>query len=110
MLAVLPFQLLAIFFLWLLGFRRGGVERGSFAARHQSRNYQGYIPLKSLFSRFQSYSATHHAPVFHFHDFKEREEAPITTVLSWLVSLSAVFILGREWGLWDVRVAANKLM
>ena len=29
MLAVLPFQLLAIFFLWLLGFRRGGVERGA---------------------------------------------------------------------------------
>lgn len=28
-LAALPFQLLAIFFLWLLGFRRGGVERGA---------------------------------------------------------------------------------
>jgi len=29
MLAALPFQLLAIFFLWLLGFRHGGVERGT---------------------------------------------------------------------------------
>ena len=28
MLAALPFQLLAIFFLWLLGFRSEGVERG----------------------------------------------------------------------------------
>lgn len=80
----------------------------SFAAHHQSLNYRGYIPPNTLFSRFQSYGATHHDPVLHF--YEEHEEDPVTTVLSWLASLSAIFILGKEWGLWDVQVAANKLM
>ena len=82
----------------------------SLAAHYQSRNYHGYIPPSSVFSRFQSYGAIRHDPVIHFYDIEEREEDPIATVLSWLASLTAMFILGREWGLWDMQVAANKLM
>ncbi|KAL4073298.1 hypothetical protein V8B97DRAFT_216157 [Scleroderma yunnanense] len=111
MLAALPFQLLAIFFLWLLGFRRAGVERDTFAAHYQSRYYHGYIPPNSLFSRFQSYGATnHHDQVFHFHDLEDPEESPIVTILRLLACLCAMFVLGREWGLWEVQVEAAQLL
>ena len=84
---------------------------GSFAAGYQSRNYQGHISPNSFFSRFQSYGAIHHGnQVFHIHTLEEPEESPIATIISWLAGLSAMFILGREWGLWDVQVASSMVM
>ncbi|KIK05737.1 hypothetical protein K443DRAFT_675012 [Laccaria amethystina LaAM-08-1] len=40
-----------------LGFGSEGVRQGSYAARHQSRVYGGYIPRDSTFSAYQSYGA-----------------------------------------------------
>ncbi|OJA13494.1 hypothetical protein AZE42_08414 [Rhizopogon vesiculosus] len=80
-----PFKVLGRFILYILGFRRRGVDRDSFASYYQSNQYGGYVPRDSAFTRFQSYGAT---------SDDEVESTPELAV-SWLSGTGAVFVLGR---------------
>ncbi|KAJ8595397.1 hypothetical protein M405DRAFT_363568 [Rhizopogon salebrosus TDB-379] len=83
-----------LFILYILGFRRRGVERDSFASRYQSQCYGGYVPRDSMFAEFQSYGATS--------DDNEKDgESTPALAISWLSGIGAVFVLGRTWGWWD---------
>ncbi|OAX42066.1 hypothetical protein K503DRAFT_767140 [Rhizopogon vinicolor AM-OR11-026] len=50
-----PFKVLGRFILYILGFRRRGVDRGT---RLMFHHYGGYVPRDSAFTHFQSYGAT----------------------------------------------------
>ncbi|OAX42069.1 hypothetical protein K503DRAFT_863390 [Rhizopogon vinicolor AM-OR11-026] len=86
-----PFKVLGRFILYILGFRRRGVDRDSFASYYQSNHYGGYVPRDSAFAHFQSYGAT---------SDDEVESIPELAV-SWLSGIGAVFVLGRMWGWWN---------
>ncbi|KAG2054898.1 hypothetical protein BDR06DRAFT_954822 [Suillus hirtellus] len=53
-----PFKLLTRFILYIVGFRRQGVAKGSYASQYQSRRYGGYVPPQSTFSKLQAHGAT----------------------------------------------------
>ncbi|KAG1877417.1 hypothetical protein F4604DRAFT_1680091 [Suillus subluteus] len=92
-----PFKLLTRFILYIFGFRREGVAKGSYAARYQSRRYGGYVPPQSTFSKFQA--ETHGATDDHDEDgdeIKSMFAAPV----SFIASIGLLFVLGREWGWW----------
>ncbi|KIJ09061.1 hypothetical protein PAXINDRAFT_157990 [Paxillus involutus ATCC 200175] len=90
-LLALPFKALGKFVLYLLGFRRGGVERESFASQYQSRYYGGHVPEHSPFAHFQSYGT------------EEDEQAGswFASIISWSSLAGAGYVFGRAWGWWN---------
>ncbi|KAG1844958.1 hypothetical protein DFJ58DRAFT_731038 [Suillus subalutaceus] len=124
-----PFKLLGRFILYIFGFRRYGVAKGtsqsinyrclmtlnanmtdSLASQYQSHIYGGYVPQDSTFARFQSYGAAEYyddlealrsANV----DDDENTNLEVGLILavgvSWLSAIGAVFVLGRTWGWWN---------
>ncbi|KAG1844961.1 hypothetical protein DFJ58DRAFT_514653 [Suillus subalutaceus] len=91
-----PFKLLTRFILYIFGFRREGVAKGSYAARYQSRRYGGYVPPQSTFSKFQA--VTHGAT----DDLEDGDETKSTFAapVSFIAFIGLWFVLGRAWGWW----------
>ncbi|KAG2030919.1 hypothetical protein BDR03DRAFT_973799 [Suillus americanus] len=96
-LIIWPFKLLTRFILYIFGFRREGVAKGSYAARYQSRRYGGYVPPESNFSKFQA--ATHGATDDHDQDGDETKST-LAAAVSFIASIGLFFVLGRAWGWW----------
>ncbi|KIK43488.1 hypothetical protein CY34DRAFT_803744 [Suillus luteus UH-Slu-Lm8-n1] len=88
------FKLLPRFILYIFGFRREGVAKGSYASRYQSRRYGGYVPRESTFSKFQAHGATD--------DYEDGEETEsiFAVLVSLITNIGFMFVLGREWGWW----------
>ncbi|KAG1764399.1 hypothetical protein EV702DRAFT_1154138 [Suillus placidus] len=89
-----PFKLLARFILYILGFRKEGVAKGSIASQYQSRRYGGHVPQQSTFSKFQAHGATD--------DYEDGDEirSMFAVPVSLMMSIGVVFVLGRAWGWW----------
>ncbi|KAG1845012.1 hypothetical protein C8R48DRAFT_837578 [Suillus tomentosus] len=89
-----PFKLLTRFILYIVGFRRQGVAKGSYASRYQSRRYGGYVPSQSAFSKFQAHGATD--------DYEDGDEPQSTFAapVSFMAGIGGWFVLGRAWGWW----------
>ncbi|KAG0698705.1 hypothetical protein DFH29DRAFT_1081692 [Suillus ampliporus] len=88
-----PFKMLGRIVLYILGFRREGVAKDSYASQYQSRRYGGYVPRDSDFAKFQAYGAT---------DYYEDDEggSTLAVAVSWLSGIGAMCVLGRVWGWW----------
>ncbi|KAG1719804.1 hypothetical protein EDB19DRAFT_1781037 [Suillus lakei] len=88
------FKFLCRFILYIFGFRKEGVAKGSYASRYQSRRYGGYVPRESTFSKFQAHGAVD--------DYEDGDETGSTFAgpVSLMAGIGIVFVLGRAWGWW----------
>ncbi|KAG2752508.1 hypothetical protein P692DRAFT_20725986 [Suillus brevipes Sb2] len=90
------FKLLARFILYLFGFRKEGVAKGSYASKYQSRHYGGYVPRESTFSKFQAHA---HGATDDSEDGEETKSV-FAGPVSLMMTIGVMFVLGRDWGWW----------
>ncbi|KAG2085818.1 uncharacterized protein F5147DRAFT_729735 [Suillus discolor] len=83
-----------IFILYMLGFRKQGVAKDSYASRYQSRHYGGYVPPQSTFSTFQARGATDD------YEDGDKRESTFAVPVSLMANVGTLFVLGRAWGWW----------
>ncbi|KAG1786250.1 uncharacterized protein HD556DRAFT_1416445, partial [Suillus plorans] len=66
-----PFKLLTSFIMYIVGFRRQGVAKGSYASQYQSRRYGGYDG--------------------------DEPESTFAAPVSFMAGIGVLFVLGRAW-------------
>ncbi|KAG2360100.1 hypothetical protein BDR07DRAFT_1462197 [Suillus spraguei] len=91
-LIIWPFKLLAMFILYILGFRKEGVKKGSYASQYQSRRYGGNTPGKSAFSTFQARAA--------IDEDGNPKVSMFAAPVTFMACIGIMFVLGRAWGWW----------
>ncbi|KAG2054935.1 hypothetical protein BDR06DRAFT_954852 [Suillus hirtellus] len=91
-----PFKPLIRLILYMVGFRRQGVAKSSYASRYQSHQYGGYVPPQSTISKLQAPGATN--------GYKDgdKPESMFFVPVSLMANAGTLFVLGRAWGWWCI--------